>query len=503
MAFVPLLVSARSVGDRSTGAACADIAERQSISSGGRVHVMSNHISLDEIMAQAEADETNAAACALQPQPVETPPGCAPLSPNEVRRRIAACDAKSATDAAAGAAGVDAALAAVDVACGADTAKAAGGFAAVADTEKDTEKYKAFEAADIQFEDAADFMAKQLPPFDWIVPDLIAVAGGKGFKGDLFGKSKTSKTWLALQLAHCVATGRKFLSWDIPRPRNVVYFNLELFPTGEQERMTDQQAALRINSEELRDRLFVVNLRNRGHELRKHIEAIVAELRRRKIDLAVIDPRYKLVADGEDENTAAGLRGVLNFRDAISEVCAVLVVGHDPKGEVGDKSITDRGAGSYTAGADFDFCLALSPHEEDGYTVLSASSRYRSSPEDMTLSWDGQGGKVFRIESSIPAVKRTGRPHGGTSENTLRSRVVAVLKEKPNYRAGLVKAGFNLDSPVGRKVWKSITDTPSTFGLVSVPVVGTKMTYYGTSPETERVAEIAATGYKNCQEAQK
>ena len=423
------------------------------------------------------------------------------IDPKEANALIAEWRRDAEACAEAGAAGVDAALAAVQGAAKTIQPPVAQdeGFTGVVALEK----HKAFESANIRFEDAADFMAKQLPPFDWIVPDLIAVSGGKGFKGDLFGKSKTSKTWLALQLAHCVAAGKPFLSWNIPRPRNVAYFNLELIPTGEQERMADQQAALKIKHETLRGRLYVVNLRNRGHELRKHTEAVADELRRLKIDLAIIDPRYKLVADGEDENTAAGLRGVLNFRDALSEVCAVLVVGHDPKGDVGEKSITDRGAGSYTAGADFDFCLALSPHETDGYTVLSASSRYRPSPEDMTLSWDGQGGKVFNVERDIPAVKRTAKTRSGDSEKSLRDRVVTALREKPNYRAGLVKAGFPLDSPVGRKVWKAITDAPSTFGLVAAPATGTKMTFYGISPDAENAAETAATNYRNCREAQK
>ena len=416
-------------------------------------------------------------------------------------RMKAQTDAENAAKAQAGAAGVDAALAAISAAQ--PVTPDATGFAAVAEGEKSSEKRKAFEAANIRFEDAADFMTRELPPFDWIVPGLIATAGRQGCKGDLFGKSKTSKTWLALQLAHCVATGKQFLAWDIPCPRKVAYFNLELIPTGEQERMRDQQAALGISREELRERLFVVNLRNRGHELRKHTEAVADELRRLKIDLCIIDPRYKLVEDGEDENTAAGLRGVLNFRDAISEVCAVLVVGHDPKGDVGEKSITDRGAGSYTAGADFDFCLALSPHEEDGYTVLSASSRYRKSPEDMTLSWDEQGGKVFRVEKDIPATKRTGKSAGGDSARAMLASVVEALKEKPNYRAGLVRDGFNLDSPAGRRVWKSITDNPSTFGLVAAPATGTKMTFYGLSPQAEKSADEAATNYKNCREAQK
>lgn len=266
-------------------------------------------------------------------------------------------------------------------------------------SEQEKKEDASFVKSGIRLIDAVGFMMTPQPPPEWIIPDLIA----KGMKGDLYGKSKTMKTFAALQLAHCLATGRKFLIWDLPRPVNVAYFNLELIPFFEQERMSAQQTALDAHPE--MGHLFICNIRNRGHELRNHTNALVRQLQRSQIDIAIIDPRYKLVNEGEDENTAEGLRGVLNFRDALSEVCAVLVVGHDPKGDVGGKAIQDRGAGSYTAGADYDFCFALSPHEQEAYTVLSASSRYRKSPDDITVAFD-PATQIFSVVEDVPAVKK-------------------------------------------------------------------------------------------------
>ena len=112
---------------------------------------------------------------------------------------------------------------------------------------------------------------------------------------------------------------------------------------------------------------LVYNLRGRAGELRAAFvdgegnpvsdNALTGQLRDYGVDLAIIDPRYKLMREDEDENSAVGLRALLDFRTALADVCAVLLVAHDPKGSVSSKSLVDRGAGSFTAVADDD-CTA-------------------------------------------------------------------------------------------------------------------------------------------------
>ena len=264
-------------------------------------------------------------------------------------------------------------------------------------------------AAGIVFQDWRDFMANEPPDWDWIITDVIA----KNMKGDLNAKSKQWKSFFGMQLALCVSTGRAFLNMSVPAARRCAYFNLELIERGAWERGAAMGAAMDAMPAD--GMLYVVNLRGTAGELRNHTHALVAEMRRLGIDLVVLDPRYKLIADGEDENNAAGLRGVLQFRDALAEVAAVLMIGHDPKGDTAGKSMADRGAGSYTAGADYDFSFALSPHELDGYSVLSTSCRYSKTPPDLTLCFDPDR-QVFDADPDTPAaVKQTRRGGGGTS----------------------------------------------------------------------------------------
>lgn len=261
-------------------------------------------------------------------------------------------------------------------------------------------------AAGIVFQDWRDFMANEPPAWDWIITNVVA----KGMKGDLNAKSKQWKSFFGIQLALCVSTGKPFLNMSVPAARRCAYFNLELIDRGAWERGAAMSAA--TGSTPADGMLYAVNLRGNAGELRKHAPALVAEVRRLGIDLVILDPRYKLIDENEDENTAAGLRGVLQFRDALAEVSAVLMIGHDPKGDTAGKSMADRGAGSYTAGADYDFSFALSPHELDGYSVLSTSCRYRKSPPDLTICFDPDR-QIFEADADTPATIRQTRRGGG------------------------------------------------------------------------------------------
>ena len=261
-------------------------------------------------------------------------------------------------------------------------------------------------AAGIVFLDSQDFMANEPPQMDWIVTDVIA----KGMKGDLNAKSKQMKSFFGFQCAECVATGRPFLNMQVPKARRTAYFNLELLDRGVWEREHAMEEAFGIKPE--RGMFYIVNLRGKAVELRNHTPELVVTVKKMGIDFVILDPRYKLICEGEDENKASGLQGVLDFRDALADVAAVLMIGHDPKGDTSGKSMADRGAGSYIGGADYDFSFALSPHEQDGASVLSTSCRYRGTPPNLTIRFDAKR-QIFEADAETPAtVKQARRGYG-------------------------------------------------------------------------------------------
>ena len=118
---------------------------------------------------------------------------------------------------------------------------------------------------------------------------------------------------------------------------------------------------------DLQGRLQLMNCRGQGGCVR---EAILSRVKALKPDFVIIDPRYKLMRPDEDENTGSGLIGILNLLDAIAEEgAAVMIVGHDKKGDVKGQDIRDRGAGSNWAARDVDCRFVMTPKKNDDYGI--------------------------------------------------------------------------------------------------------------------------------------
>lgn len=314
--------------------------------------------------------------------------------------------------------------------------------------------------AGIVIDDAADFLKRKIQPPSWIVQDFIA----EHMKGDLCGGAKSMKTFSALQMAVCIAAGRDFLNvYHVAEKHTVAYLNLELFDWNAQERLNAQTAAagLDIDAEELRGRLCILNMRANPAALRgerdlgacakcpnkadchgvveklcrqEHADRIVGAfcdaLTKLGVELVIIDPRYKLIQPGEDENTGDGLRGVLDLRNKLAQHFAVMIVTHDPKGDSAERKTTDRGAGSYTAGADFDFRLTIDrsrDYDEEAdqlLYVVGAACRARKTPPKVGVRFDPES-QVFRAEDGLTTETFKPKGRNGKSEADMLPEKVA------------------------------------------------------------------------------
>lgn len=261
---------------------------------------------------------------------------------------------------------------------------------------------KTLAAVGIHVIDGDKFLAKELPPPVWIVPGLVA----KHYLCALYGKSKTKKTFFVLDFARHVATGRKFLNLPTPdEPHKVAYINIELMPYFMQERMKRQSGDLKAEMP-YGGNLMVFNCRGAGPELRNKGNEIKRLCQLMGIELVIIDPRYKLMQDNEDENSAAGLRALLDFRTKLAEVAAVLLVSHDPKGDVSNKALLDRGAGSYTAIADDDATILLTPNTngETDKDALTVEVLHRNrAPLDPFVAVFDPNTETFAVDDTISA----------------------------------------------------------------------------------------------------
>lgn len=293
-------------------------------------------------------------------------------------------------------------------------------------------------------EDAAEFVTRQIEEPVWIIPDMLA----KHYQAALYGKSKSKKTFFGLQLSLSVATGTPFLKWQINTPHNVAYFNLELMPYFFQERMRKQLAAL--NLEYPKDRLTIFNLRGRAELLRETVNLrndspFVKYIKTKNIDLAVIDPRYKLMQGQEDENTAAGLRALLKFRTALADACAVLLIGHDPKSDISGKEKVSRGAGSYTAIADDDATFLLTPNTNGGEGVdavtVQTIHRNRAAVPDFTATFDADS-LTFSVDDSIS-------PDTNLNKPTIKLSGAEKARRNAERAAGFKQAALDVADAAG------------------------------------------------------
>lgn len=285
----------------------------------------------------------------------------------------------------------------------------------------------AFKWRKLTIESIADFLAVPPPPLDCIVEELFEA----GDKGEIIAPSKARKSFFAIDLAAHMAAGRDFLCFKIPRPRRVLLFNLEIKPAWMKRRFFRRLQAYGIRPEEIRDTFHVVNARGKGHIVR---EQAVEAVTRAGAEVAIIDPRYKLLLPTESENAGEGVQGVLDLQDQMAEAgAAAILVGHDGKGTPGDKDDRDRGAGSGWTGRDCDFRIVLSPHADDPQDALVLSLMRRNFPpfEAVTVRHDGD---AFQLDDATEPRKETMFTRKQTAKtaaplDTLRPGVLEVLRK--------------------------------------------------------------------------
>lgn len=207
-------------------------------------------------------------------------------------------------------------------------------------------------------------------------------------KVQLSGSSKSRKTFMALHLAACLASGTPWLGHKV-RTSSVLYINLELRRFTFYRRMFDIAQALGIQSAtEWQQRMHAVHLRGQ----RVSIEALTAQMdgiRRGAYDLIIFDPQYKLLGE-RSENDASDVADLLaRLEEATCNVGAgMLIVTHFAKGSAAGKSSIDRAAGSGVQARDADLILTMTNHEVEDAVTLEYTARDFVSPPPMGLSFN-------------------------------------------------------------------------------------------------------------------
>lgn len=218
------------------------------------------------------------------------------------------------------------------------------------------------------------------PRSDEEPPWLIEGLWGAGAVGVIGGAPKSCKSWLSLEMALAVASGRPCLGrYEVPAPGPTLVFAAEDAPLQVRERLEGLSRARGADFAQLEVGLIVEpSLRiDRAEDLAR----LHATVERRRPKLLVLDPYVRL--QRVDENNSTEVSAILgSLRDLSREFnLAIVLVHHARKGPAELSGQGLRGSSDFHAWGDSN--LYLGRRGED--LVLSVEHRAAASPPPLLL----------------------------------------------------------------------------------------------------------------------
>ena len=191
-----------------------------------------------------------------------------------------------------------------------------------------------------------------------LAEELIAGVLRRGHKMLVSSDSKAGKSFLLMNLALSIASGRPWMGFDVRKGR-VLYVNFEISDASAIHRVIDIQRALRLPGD-CAENLELWNLRGRACSLEQFVPKLLRRVKGERLDAIIIDPIYKVIMG--DENNASDMGKFCNQFDRICEAtgCSCIYAHHHSKGAQGGKKAMDRASGSGVFARDPDAQLDIS-----------------------------------------------------------------------------------------------------------------------------------------------
>lgn len=205
---------------------------------------------------------------------------------------------------------------------------------------------------------------------------------------NLIASPKTGKSWLVLDLAIAVATGRPWLGRFPTVAGDVLIIDNELHGETSANRIPKVAKARGLGTDEFADKVFIRNLRGGLQDI-VSLGPYFRAIEPGRFRLIVLDAFYRFLPAGTDENANADMASLYNHIDryAADLGCAFVLIHHSSKGNQSGKSVTDVGAGAGSQSRATDAHLVLRPHEEPDVVVLDAAVRSWPPHESACLRW--------------------------------------------------------------------------------------------------------------------
>jgi hypothetical protein len=279
----------------------------------------------------------------------------------------------------------------------------------------------------------------------------------KGDRIAIVAQSKSKKSFFALQMAVCFATGKPFLSAQVT-PQRTLIVNGEIKPQKYKHRLRGIIKRLSISNDALQS-LGIFNTRESGRQ--ETIQSIFNECVKGGYEVCIIDPLYPFLGNEIDqEQVKAVLAELKRFAEKKITLASVF---HSAKGNIADRQTIDRISGSSIFARDADGIISLAVHEDGQSVVMECILRnYPEQPKQTIVFDDG----AFVVSDALP-VERTSKSRpvrtfdlqqvaASLSEPMAYTRAVNSIKE--NCRCGLNKAKDLLADAVSKGTVKKTSD---------------------------------------------
>lgn len=250
--------------------------------------------------------------------------------------------------------------------------------------------------AELRVVQAAKLRSRELEQPVWLVDGLW----GDGAVGVIGGAPKSCKTWLALEIAVAVASGRPCLDrFDVFHRGRVLVYAAEDAPEQIRERIEGIARARRTDFNAL-DVQFILEPSLRLDRV-EHLDRLRHTLARHRPKLLVLDPYVRL--QRVDENDATKVSAVLATLRELSRTLrlAIILVHHTRKNSSDKPGLALRGSSDFHAWGDSNLYLRA----RRGDLLLTSEHRFAAPgpPLGLTLVSEENPVRLEVILENAPA----------------------------------------------------------------------------------------------------
>lgn len=228
--------------------------------------------------------------------------------------------------------------------------------------------------------DAAQWLKEADEPPRPLINELIE----RGSCVAIVGPAKSAKTWLEIETAVCIATGREWFGRTTTQ--QIVYVaNIEVSSRQYKKRLRSICKRLGIDGDELKGKLYIDNLRGE----KASFEMCLARAKAIGAQVVIIDPFYQ-VFKGSEKDDAQCQEAIEEMKRFLKLGITLIMVFHAPKGLSGDRQTVDMISGSSVLVRFPENVVAILPHatDKDARVIDCSVLRDYAPPDPFSVKFD-------------------------------------------------------------------------------------------------------------------